>query len=125
MERKAKSVKTEELEEVVQEPRLRWSHTGGGSFWLNNHIIKPGQVFYAKASEVPEAFRDQLKPLDGTPDPDRKPVVGVQSTFKMVALEAEGDEEVKYNVVNEKGKAINGKPLTEEKAKALLQDLQA
>lgn len=127
MERKVKAAPEEEQEEYIpQEPRLRFSHTGGGSFWLNGHIIKPGQVFYAKSSEVPEAFRDQLKPLDGTPDPNRKPVTGVQSTFSVVPLEPiEEGGEIKYNVVNEKGKAINGKPLTSEKAEALLKDLQA
>jgi len=83
-------------------------------------------VFYAKSSEVPEAFRDQLKSLDGVPDPNRKPVTGVQSTFSIVPIPTEEEgEEVKFNVVNEKGKAINGKPLTAEKAEALLKDLQA
>lgn len=127
MERKAKAVKTEEKEDVKMDvlnegPRVRFKHDGGGSFWLHGHIIKPGQVFYAKPSEVPQAFRDQLVPLDGIPDPDKKPVVGVVSVFNIVPVEGEED---KFNVVNEKGKAINGKPLTAEKAESLLKDLQA
>ena len=127
MERKVKTAKAEvEEQELVEKPKVRWKHDGGGSFWLNGHIIKPGQVFYAKSSEVPQAFRDQLKPMDGAPDPDRKPIVGSVSTFNIVPITSENEEdEVKFNVVNEKGKAINGKPLTQEKAEALLKDLQA
>jgi len=40
MERKVKKAEVEE--QVNEEPKVRFSHTGGGSFWLNGHIIKPG-----------------------------------------------------------------------------------
>lgn len=112
--------------EEVQEQKIRWKNTGGGSFWLGNHIMKPGQVFYALASEIPAAFRDVLKPVDEIPTPGTVIVKGKVATFEKLLRENKGKDGVDlYDVVNEKGKALNGKGLTGEVADEFLKDLKA
>jgi hypothetical protein len=106
-----------------EEQKIRWKKIGGGSLWLLGHIIKPGQVFYAKPSDISEAFRDQIVPVDGIPAPNTPPVVGKVSTYKM---QPKGKSPSLWEVVNvETGKAVNEKGVTKEKAEAILQDLQA
>ena len=108
--------------EVSAEPKILWRKTGGGSFWLNGHIIKPGQEFKATLSEVPEEFRSVIVAVNGIPDPNKVPIPGKETTFKIVPDE---EEEGMFRVVNEAGKPLNKKPLTEEKATAFLQNLMS
>ena len=129
MERKKKTdqvekVKQEEVQQdkiMTEEPEVRWVNNGG-SFWLNGHIMKPGQSFRAKVSDIPEAFRDVLTPNGTLPDSAKPPIAGVSATYSIKPRE---DEENTFDVINDKGKALNGKPLTKEKAENLLKNLQA
>lgn len=118
--------RTAEIVEEVQEQKIRWKNTGGGSFWLGKHIMKPGQTFYAAPSEIPAAFRDVLKPVDEIPTPGTVKVKGKVATFEKLLREDKGKTgEDLFDVVNEKGKALNGKGLTEEVADEFLKDLKA
>jgi hypothetical protein len=106
----------------VEESKIRWTKIGGGSLWLLGHIIKPGQVFWAKVSDIPEAFRDQIVPTDGIPEPIKLQVEGKISNYKM---QPRGKSTSLWDVVNEAGKILNEKGLVKEKAEKLIQDLQA
>jgi hypothetical protein len=109
--------------EETEEPILRWTKIGGGSLWINGHIIKPGQTFNAKQSEIPTAFADQVVCADTIPPkPANPPVPGKKATY---TLAPKGNSTTLYNVVNEAGKVLNEKGLTKEKAEALIQDLEA
>lgn len=115
------------VEEEVQEPKIRWKNTGGGSFWMDKHIMKPGQVFLAAPSEIPAAFRDVLKPVDEIPVPGKTPSIikGKVATFeKKLRVDKGKKGEELFDVVNEKGKVLNGKGLLEEIADEFLKDLQ-
>lgn len=117
--------RTTEIVEEVQEQKLRWKYIGGSSFWMGKHIMKPGQIFSATASEIPSAFRDVIVPVDMIPEPGKKTIPGKVATFEKVLRENKGKDDVDlYDVVNEKGKALNGKGLTEEVADEFLKDLK-
>jgi hypothetical protein len=113
------------IEPEKEEVKIRWKNIGGGSFWLGKHIMKPGQIFYAFPSEIPGAFRDVLKPVDEVPVPGKPVIQGKKATFEKRLRQDKGkNEEDLFDVVNEKGKALNGKGLTEELADEFLKDLQ-
>jgi hypothetical protein len=105
-----------------EEQKIGWKNRGGGSFWLLGHIIKPGQLFQAKVSEIPTAFRDVLIPVDGIPEPNKPIVEGKISTY---TIQPRGKSTSLFDVVNEAGKVINAKGLTKEKGEKLIQDLSA
>ena len=95
--------RTTEFKDEVEEPKIRWKNTGGGSFWMGKHIMKPGQVFYAAASDIPAAFRDVIKPVDEIPTPGTIIVKGKVATFEKLLRENKGKDGVDlYDVVNEK-----------------------
>lgn len=50
--------------------KLWWIKNGGGTFRLKDSkkIIKPGQKFEATVDQIPEAFRDVVKPLSELPE---------------------------------------------------------
>ena len=109
--------------EVSEEPMLRWTKIGGGSLWINGHIIKPGQTFNAKQSDISPAFADQIVSADGIPaKPANPPVPGKTASYSLVL---KGNSTTLYNVVNEAGKVLNEKGLPKEKAEALIRDLEA
>lgn len=115
------------VEEEVLEQKIRWKNIGGGSFWMGKHIMKPGQVFLAAPSEIPAAFRDVLKPVDEIPTPGKVPFIikGKVATFEKKLRQDKGKaNEDLFDVVNEKGKVLNGKGLTETVADEFLKDLQ-
>jgi hypothetical protein len=107
---------------------LVWFRNGGKSFRINrNRIIKPNQTFQAKASEIPLAFRDIVKPV-GTPaprpgakpvppppvgSPGKKmvePITPVRSEYKAVKDEETGE----WNILDPQGVVINEKPFSDE-----------
>jgi hypothetical protein len=109
-----------------EEKKIRWKYIGGASFWLGKHIMKPGQIFQAFPSEIPAAFRDVIKPIDGIEEPPKKIIAGKVATFTKVIRDEKGDaDEDLYDVVNEKGKKLNGKGLTSDLADEFLKDLQS
>lgn len=117
MERKNK--KSEEPNEIY-----RWRKIGGGGCRLvikgSKKIIKPNQVFEATEEEVPEAFRDVIIKIDAKAIQEYKEILGSLPTFE--AKERE-DEEGVWDVFNGKGKKLNEKGLTKEKADKFIETL--
>lgn len=114
---------------IPGEQPIRWKKVGGGSLrFIRNKIIKPGEVFVAKPSEIPAAFRDTVIPLDPLP----KEVVAEE----LVPSPAEGapkpgayemkkrDTSNWYDIFDASGKKVNEKALSKEKAEEMLASLK-
>ena len=102
--------------------QIWWRKIGGGSFRLRGKIIKPNEKFKASSSEIPKAFRNVIIPLEEIPknsQPSKVIVQGKLPTYTLKPKERDGW----FNIVNEQGKAINEKPLKENDAVQLLNDL--
>ncbi len=100
---------------------IRWIKKGGGTFTLNNRIIKKGQIFDARLEDIPEAFRDVVVRLDRevkeTLSVAPKPLAKVEYFTKHRGSGY-------YNVVDTDGKVQNEKPLRKDEAEALIVSLQ-
>lgn len=97
---------------------------------MKGHIIKPGQVFYAREEDIPEAFRDQIVRVDFNPSQPsqatvKKEVEPKRPTYEKVLREDKGEDgEDLFNIqVKETKKILNTKGLTEAKAEKFLVDL--
>lgn len=100
---------------------IQWHKLGGGSSRLKiggkMRIIKPGQKFTARPSEVPEAFRDIIVPLETLPEtPDPEPV---KTEYEVRKRETSSW----YDVFGPDGKQVNEKALTREGALKLVKQL--
>ena len=102
---------------------IRWRKTAkSGTFRMPGKIIKPGQTFTARPSQIPMAFRDTIKPLDPLLKKEDKPVVS--STAYRMEFWSEEKDIAFYNVVQvASGKAINDSPLPQPEAEKLMRDL--
>ena len=121
MER-TKKVEKKAVEEVVAggEPIYRWKKLGGGSFRMPNRIIKPGEIFEAPMSAIPEGFRDVIVPLDSIPEGVApRPVISKTTEYSIVKRE-KGNW---YDVTDDKGKQINEKALSKVDAEKLVDSL--
>lgn len=103
----------------MEETKQRFRKIGGGSFRLaRGKIIKPNEVFSAYPSEIPEAFRDVIVPVDGEIR-ESTPVEDVGEKYHLVH-KGRGW----YDIVNTaSGKAINDHGLREAEAKEKLESL--
>jgi hypothetical protein len=120
MERTKAKTESQGADISIQE--IRWKKIGGGSFYLGNRIIKPGQVFKAALKDIPPQFRDVCIPVDGLPEVVGKQIKGSKPVFTKVP---NAEEEDMFDVVNAKGKRINDVALSEERADQLIKDMQA
>ena len=107
-----------ELTKTIDEKRW-WIKTDGNYFRLSNRkIIKKGQKFQAALSEIPEAFRDTIKPADGKDIvEDVIPVLEAKYYVKHRAG-------AWWNVFDENDKQVNEKALRKEDAEELLETLK-
>ena len=106
--------------------KQKFKKQGGGSFRLSTgRRIKPGQVFDAYPSEIPEGFRDQVKPLgDKTTEEVFKETGIIESKEPGFKKESKGGGW--FDVINLKtGKVLNEKSLREEEADKLVEALEA
>jgi hypothetical protein len=109
------------MERVVPSNDLiRWKKVGGGAFYFKNRIIKPGQIFTAKPSDIPAAFKDLCIPLD---EIKPAPVVPIQITQAEYTVKPRGKSKTWFDVIDKQGKPINEKALSKEVAENLVQDL--
>lgn len=126
--------RTKKQNDQVQETgEIHWKKIGGGSFRHKGKIIKPGQTFLAKPEEIPATFRNVIIPLDNVPTPSKPYAPSVKKPEKPAYtkvevakedLDSTFDPEQKWwNVKNASGKVINQLPLSDEKATALINDL--
>lgn len=103
------------------EPTIRWKKLGRGSFRMPNRIIKPGEIFTAKPSDIPLSFRDVIIPVDDLP----KEMLEVKVDGKKPVFSvAKRDKGTWYDVIDDKGKKINEKALTKEAAISLVESLR-
>ncbi len=100
---------------------IRWRKTGGGALYLHRKIIKPGQVFTARPSEISKAFRDTVIPLEEIPA--EAPPPPLEITKADYSVKPRGKSKSWFDVVDSKGKVVNEKALTKEIAEKLVQDL--
>jgi len=102
---------------MEREKLIRWKKIGGGSLRLGNRLIKPGQVFTARAIDIPESFRDVIIPLEDLPEEPE--IQAVEETYELVHRGGGY-----YNVVNSAtGKIMNESALRKEAAESLKSDL--
>jgi len=106
---------TEPVEPV--EKIIRWKKVGGSTFILNNRMIKPGQVFHAKVSEIPKAFRDLIIPVDELPVEIDELALADDASY---SLKQNGD---KWDILNRQGKKMNEVPLSRDEALMLIKQL--
>lgn len=108
----------EVLKVIPQEEKpIRWKKIGRGSLLINNHYIKPNQVFTAKLSDVPKAFRDLVIPMEKPEEPvDALTVAKPNSEY---TLEASTEANL-WNIVDKRGKKINERPMAHNEAVALI-----
>ena len=135
---------------IIDSDKTRWKNHGGGSFHANIggkiKIIKPGEVFMASAYEIPEAFRDVIRPVASVepqatikqPIPKPKPVAEVKKEEIPAPVDPVVEEEIpatlKYsvvprsagywNVVDKDGKLMNEKALRASAAEELVKSLE-
>lgn len=136
------------------EGKIQWKKLGRGFFRLPNRIIKPGDVFWARPNEIPQAFRDTIVPVDPkelkeqpkTPTRSGQTIVDVRQARKMVRRnpipEEKKVEEITdaikpkytiipktegstwYDIFDGKGKKINVKALSLDKAEEFKKSLE-
>jgi hypothetical protein len=128
---KAKNKIESTTEEEVFDTKLRWKKLGGGSLRIaiggQNRIIKPGEEFWAEASELPKSCMDLLQCLDATglkasevKERSKSPVIPVVYTLQKV----EGEKDL-WNLVDTEGKVLNESLLSKESADELLTTINA
>lgn len=109
--------------------RIRWKKMGGGSLRIRiggvGRIIKPNEVFLAKESEIPAAFRDNVIALEALPkEVDVIEAKAVKPVFQVVPR---GKSKTMFDVVDSQGKLMNdkSKPLPKSVAEQLKKSLEA
>jgi hypothetical protein len=111
-----------EVVEKLDDGTIRWKKIGGGSFKLNNRLIKPGQVFVARPDEIPLAFRDVVIAQDAIIEPTPEKIKVVQSIF---TVQPHGQSKSWFDVVSPEGKVINDKGKKKAEADQLAKELNA
>ena len=99
---------------------IRWKKVGGGVFYFKNRMIKPGQVFSARPSEISKAFLDVIKPLDEIKVDVPPPVIVTPTNY---IVKPRGKSKTWFDVVDSKDKPVNEKALSKEQAEKLAKDL--
>ena len=104
--------------------KRRWIKTEGNFFRMKGgKIIKKGQVFTASLDQIPEAFRDTIKPADGkaVEPTEEKPKLTETEPLSYSVKHRAGQW---YDVINSEGKVVNEKALKKADAEELLETLQ-
>jgi hypothetical protein len=118
-------VKVEPVEIVPpSEPVFKWKVITPGGFhdYAGHRIYKPGEEFIAPESKVPLAFRDVIRKVEELPTKTQEKVIpGIVPTYTLQEVEGKN----LFNVVNQNGKILTGRPITKEKAEKLVKDLSA
>jgi len=118
----------------VKDAEITWKKIGRGSLRFKGRIIKPGEVFKARPSELSISLRRFLMPL-GEVVEAVKGKEDIQPTVEVISTDytkvPRGKSHVWFDVVNPKvitaefpeGKVMNEKALTKEKANAFITSL--
>ena len=111
-----------EIIENDPDPIISWKKTGGGSFHFKNRIIKPGQTFQARLSELSESIRRFVLPLSEIKAiPTEKIVAKKLEYFIQPAytITPRGNSKSWFDAVDKNGTIINEKALTKVASKEL------
>lgn len=113
--------------EKNQEKVLRWKKVGAGTFTMKGMIIKEGQFFHAKESEIPRAFRDLLVCVEEEKmnEANKEAEKELQKTLKPVFTIVQSEKaSTRFDVINAEGFPVNGKPLSRPAAEKLKESLE-
>lgn len=120
---KQEESKTSNKEVTAQETKKatemqRWQKIGGGRLYINDKVIVPGQIFLAKAADIPKTFRDTV-----VPEGDAR--FG-SMTMEQTITEAFMDRIPggRWNVYDAEGNKVNEEPLLVDEAKELLDEIK-
>lgn len=103
---------------ITSSKKVWFKNFGGTHRAKDGRIIKPGQKFKEYPENVPEQFRDKIRPTEELPP--EPPVVPVTGGYTVRAREnAIGW----FDVVDADGKAVNEKALRPDDADELVKDL--
>jgi len=105
----------------VEDGEVMWQKIGGGSFRLNGRMIKPGQKFAAKESDIPVSFRDVVIKVGEAAQP--KPAPEILGIVPVYEVKVRGKGGLWYDVVDQNGKVLNEKALKKDIAEKLVKDL--
>ena len=95
----------------------RWKKTGGGQARINGRTIKSGETFRAHPSQIPQAFRDIIIPVDNIEEQ--------QAPEPVSAFTVKSRGGGWFDVVNqETGQPVNDNALREEDAKELADKME-
>jgi hypothetical protein len=131
MERKKKVEDTTPVVEQQEEQEVEFVKTGRGSLRFNRRvylgsqknekggIIKPNQHFWARPSEIPQTFKDVIKPVHALP-----PEPPLEVTEPGYDMKPNADDANKWDVVDRQGKIMNEQPLSQHDAEELIQALR-
>jgi hypothetical protein len=113
---KKETVVTSRNEEKVE--LVRWINHGGPFYSKNRIRVAPGETFQAALKDIPVAFRDVIRPADpvAVAAMENRPLQPVKSSFR---LRNRADTSF-FDILDERGKRINEKDLTEPEAKQVL-----
>lgn len=100
--------------------KQKWRKIGGGVFRIGSRTVRPGEVFYADASEIPSSFRDIVIPVPTQGFAAPEVLVPSVPTYMIISAGAGW-----YDIVN----ALTEKPINEKRlrlavAEKMLADLQ-
>ncbi len=111
----------------IEGEELIWWKNHGGIHRMPNKIIKPNQKFQAYPSQIPQGFRDKIRPL---PEEETR----LQKQTEKKEKEKKEVNKVTYEITHRGGayydvlnsstkKAVNEKALKEDEAKEMLKSL--
>jgi len=118
----------------VKDAEITWRKIGRGSLRFKGRIIKPGENFKARPSELSTSLRRFLMPLGEVVEKGKE---DIKPTAKVIPTDyikvARGKSHVWFDVVNPRvitaefpeGKVMNEKALTKEKADMFIASLTA
>lgn len=95
---------------------------GGGSLRIRrgNKIVKPGERFWARPEEIPEAFSDTIVPVDKAALPAEERVDAVAPSY---SLKHRGGGW--FDIVDQQGKQINQRAMKKADAEQKIVELEA
>ena len=117
---KIKTVSQEVKIDDVQSNLIKWVNRGGAFYMKDGKRVSRGETFLAAPEDVPLAFRDVIKPVDPAAMVTEQPLQAVATSFRL----KQRGKTAFYDVVDDSGKRINEKDLTEQEAKQILDKLR-
>jgi len=106
---------------------IEWIKRGRGSLRIvlggTLRVIKPNQRFMASPDQIPESFKDLIKPVEAFTE-DQLPEV-VETTPLKYELQQRGETGPWWDIVDSQGKVVNEKALRLDAANKFITELLA